>query len=65
MSAVEQKLEADWVNPKNQLPPEGAVVWTMDSAGKVNTLLFAGRLWWFPDRSMYVYYVPKFWKPME
>ncbi len=22
-----------------------------------------GRLWWFPDGSMYVYYTPTHWKP--
>lgn len=23
------------------------------------------RVWWFPDMSMYVYFVPTHWKPIE
>mgnify|MGYP001580513711 FL=1 len=28
------------------------------------TLVRDGRLWWFPDRSMYVYYTPTHWRPL-
>lgn len=63
MSATKQ--ERDWISPKNGLPPMGEVVWAMDSTGHIQQLLFDRNLWWFPDRSMYVYYVPTFWKPVE
>ncbi|MND16959.1 hypothetical protein D3C76_649900 [compost metagenome] len=46
----------------NQLPPEGVVVETQDSGGNRQLLKRQGNLWWHPDGSMYVYYVPKFWR---
>lgn len=47
------------------MPPDGQVVDTMDSGGHVQSLRRNGNLWWFPDGSMYVYYVPKFWRERE
>jgi NAD(P)H-dependent flavin oxidoreductase YrpB (nitropropane dioxygenase family) len=52
----------DWTPTARQLPPDGVVVEAMDSGGHVQPLKRAGRLWWFPDGSMYVYFVPQFWK---
>lgn len=57
--------DRDWTLTGCQLPPYGQKVQTMDSGGKVQDLVLKGKLWWFPDGSMYVYYVPKFWKPCE
>ena len=54
--------EKDWVPTTRQLPPEGQVVWVMDSGGHTQKLVYENNLWWFPDRSMCVYFVPKFWK---
>ena len=54
--------ERDWTLTERELPPDGQVVHTMDSGGHVHDLQRKGSLWWFADRSMYVYYVPKFWK---
>jgi hypothetical protein len=46
--------------------PEGVVVETKihDDCGCRNEgkLKRRGRLWWFPDGSMYVYYVPTHWR---
>ena len=57
---------ADWTPIDTQdratLPPDGVVVDTMDSGGHVQPLVRRGNLFWFPDMSMYVYYVPKFWQ---
>lgn len=50
-----------WVETKKERPPEGVVVETMDSGGHTQELMFKGRLWWFPDESMYVYYEPVRW----
>ncbi len=48
--------------------PENVVVRTIisDADGLRNdqTLKRKGRLWWFPDGSMYVYYTPTHWEPL-
>lgn len=56
--------EERWYDPMTDLPPEGVEVWAMCSDGRIQTLIFSKPFWWLPDRSMYVYYVPKFWKPI-
>ena len=55
----------DWTSPDKELPPEGEVVLAMDSSGHVQPLVRKGRLWFFPDMSMYVYFTPTFWKRKE
>ncbi|WP_250512653.1 hypothetical protein [Caballeronia sp. INDeC2] len=49
--------------------PEGEDVMTKidDSFGPRNeqSLKRRGHLWWCPDDSMYVYYTPTHWKPMQ
>lgn len=55
----------DWTPTEQRLPPDMTVVETMDSGGNVQDLMRRGNLFWFPDGSMYVYYVPKFWKLKE
>lgn len=58
---------SDWTNavPGN-MPPEGDVVMTKidDSRGVRNetTLVYRNGLWWLPDMSMYIYYIPTHWK---
>lgn len=51
-----------WTRTVDALPPEGVEVETMNSAGDVSTLVLSSGLWFFPDRSMYVYYVPQAWR---
>ncbi len=56
-------VSRDWIPTTEQsLPPERLVVETMDSGGHVQDLYYDKGLFWFADGSMYVYYVPKFWK---
>jgi hypothetical protein len=50
-----------WHRTESDPPPTGVVVRAMDSGGHVQDLVFEGNLWWFPDRSMYVYFRPVFW----
>jgi len=52
----------NWTKTSNQLPPDNAIVSTMDSSGSVQDLKRKGNLWWFTDGSMYVYYTPQFWQ---
>lgn len=54
----------DWTPTYKALPPEGQVVETMDSGGGVQPLKRKGRLWFYPDMSMYVYYTPSFWREL-
>ena len=49
--------------------PEGVEVETKiddDEYGvrNVTALIHERNLWWFPDRSMYVYYTPTHWRPL-
>jgi hypothetical protein len=57
---------ADW-EPASTVP-DGVEVETKidDEHGvrNVTTLVHERNLWWFPDRSMYVYYVPTHWRPL-
>jgi len=55
-------LKMNWVKTQDLLPPEGVIVKTMDSSGCVQQLVRQGKLYFFPDMSMYVYYVPVFWR---
>ena len=55
-----------WIKTSDELPPENIVVETKidDGHGVRNQtkLKRKGRLWFFPDDSMYVYYTPTHWK---
>jgi hypothetical protein len=50
-----------WIECSVELPPEGKVVTTRSPGGMKQTLVRDGNLWFFPDRSMYVYYSPEAW----
>lgn len=58
--------KTDWIRAANQLPPEGVIVETKidDGRGCRNEckLKRQGRLWFFADDSMYVYYTPTHWR---
>lgn len=45
--------------------PEGVPVNTITDTGLEQVLIRENGLWWLQDRSMYIYYQPKFWKPLE
>lgn len=53
---------SDWTATAGRRPPQGVEVDAMDSGGHVQRLVYDDGLWWFPDRSMYVYFVPQLWK---
>ncbi len=61
---------ASWIPTAESLPPEGVVVRTkIDTPDKGvrndQTLKRQGRLWFFQDGPMYVYYTPTHWAPTE
>jgi len=55
-------MSDDWTPTERELPEEDVVVQTMTSDGHVQAMVYDKGLWWFPDRLMYVYYTPPFWK---
>lgn len=59
-------MNGDWISIKDKLPLDGLIVETKvdDERGERNrqTLLRRGKLWFFPDESMYVYYTPTHWR---
>ncbi|CAJ0719460.1 hypothetical protein LMG6871_02879 [Ralstonia edaphis] len=56
---------SEWIEmSEGSLPPEGEIVMTRDSSAHETTLKRIGRLFYFPDMSMYVYYTPRAWRPL-
>jgi hypothetical protein len=58
--------QTDWRDARSDPPPDGEVVMTKiddaDGCRNEQPLKRMGRLWFFPDASMYVYYTPTHWK---
>ena len=58
----------DWIECSVSVPPNDQAVLTKidDEHGPRNeqVLRLVGRLWWFEDMSMYVYYAPTHWRPL-
>ncbi len=62
-------MPTTWTKCADELPPRGVIVDTKcdDEHGvrNVQTLLLDYGMWWFPDRSMYVYYRPTHWRLID
>lgn len=43
-------------------PEDGATCIVITASGDERTLIFEKGMWWLPDRSMYVYFTPVFWR---
>ena len=60
---------ADWISIAEKLPPENKVVETRIDDGECirneKKLKRRGNLWYLPDSSMYVYYMPTHWRQLE
>jgi hypothetical protein len=58
-----------WIETSESLPSSHMIVETkIDDGGgvrNVQPLKRNGRLWFFPDGTMYVYYVPTHWRHLE
>lgn len=61
-------MSHDWVLCSVNPPPKGVEIMTKikDEHGErmEQSLVFEENLWWYPDRSMYIYYAPTHWKPL-
>ena len=55
--------DQEWHTPRDHPPEDGQAVSWLDSSGAQTDGWYRGRLWWFADWSMYVYYEPILWKP--
>lgn len=59
-------MSTEWIETEVSLPMDGEVVLTKidDANGERNVqkLLRRGRLWFYPDESMYEYYTPTHWR---
>lgn len=62
----------EWIKCSDRLPPVGIVVETKidDRRGVRNQTTLklmpqCGRLWFFPNGKMYVYYTPTHWREVE
>lgn len=57
---------SEWIKTSCKLPPEETIVETKIDDGKgcrnVQKLKRRGRLWFFSDGSMHVYYTPTHWR---
>ncbi|KKM66790.1 hypothetical protein LCGC14_1477710 [marine sediment metagenome] len=58
----------EWIPLTDELPPDGVEVNTkihdLEGSRNEQSLIKQGNLWFFPDRSMYVYYSPTHWAPL-
>lgn len=56
----------EWIKTADELPKENVVVETKIHDDKYcrnqTTLKRRGKLWFYPDDSMYVYYTPTHWR---
>jgi hypothetical protein len=64
--AISPSSTDTWKACAESLPPESVIVETciMDEKGQRNVQLLKreGRLWFIPDKAMYVYYTPTHWR---
>lgn len=58
-----------WIPTSERLPDQNTVVETKihddDGIRNQQQLKLISRLWFFPDGTMYVYYVPTHWRPLS
>jgi len=54
--------ENKWISTGQKLPEQHFVVETKSPSGMIQDLKLVGKLWYFPDGSMYVYYTPTHWR---
>lgn len=53
---------ATWSKVSETLPPDDAAVEVITPGGDQRTLIYDRGLWWLPDKSMYCYFTPMFWR---
>lgn len=51
-----------WTAVASATPESGSLVEVITPGGDQRELIYESGLWFLPDRSMYVYFVPAFWR---
>jgi len=54
--------DIQWAVTEKKAPPEGVLLDVITETGRQTQLIFEQGMWWLEDKSMYVYFVPLFWK---
>lgn len=54
-----------WTPIRHGVPEDGAEVEVISPSGDQRRLVYDRGLWWLPDRSMYVYFIPAYWRLSE
>jgi len=66
---MKRQMMGDWLPITAELPQDKIEVETKIDSGMVERnvakLVRQGRLWFFPDKSMYVYYQPTHWRSID
>lgn len=52
----------EWTRVADVRPADGQTVEVITPGGVQRTLIYDRNLWWLPDRSMYCYFTPTFWR---
>lgn len=55
-------MAENWTRVAVKPPPQGVMVDTISPGGLEQTLQLISGLWFDEHRTMYVYYVPEFWR---
>ena len=55
-------MTTTWTPTTDRLPDDGTLVEVITPGGDQRSLVYSNGLWFLPDRSMYVYFVPTFWR---
>ncbi len=58
-------MKNQWIRTLAIKPDSDRIVEAKDSGGYVQKLRFYKNLWWFADMSMYVYFVPEYWREVQ
>lgn len=64
-SAVVAGQHTRWTPTEQARPVEGRACVVITEGGDERELVFQSNLWFLPDRSMYVYFTPVFWRYAE
>jgi hypothetical protein len=54
----------EWTPVADERPAENQHVEVITPGGDQRDLIYANNLWWLPDKSMYCYFTPTFWRPL-
>lgn len=57
-----QRTDTTWTPVAQTLPPDDTAAEVITPGGDQRPLVYDRGLWWLPDKSMYCYFTPTFWR---